>query len=591
MLRSANPDEGFTELARLRAAVEASGDILYDWDLATDVLILSGSVAALFGPAAGNRPTSGEAFSSRVNPGDMPARMRALSEHISGLARYDCEYRVRGADGELQWVHDRGAVRLSSTGAPQQFVGVLRLVTQRKQHEAKLEYQANFDELTGHFNKIRLREALDQALARSLRYEQTGAFIVVGLDQMGMINTAYGYKAGDTVLFEISQRLDQCLRATDVIGRLGGDRFGVVLNCCSEQQAQMTAKRILRAVRRAPVVIGDKQVHVTASASVVFYPLQSKTSFDAMTKAEGALFQAKSAGRDCIQWYEMSEEQRRGFQNSMDIGEQVKLALKEDRLCFAYQPIVEAATGRPRFFECLLRMRTPDGELVAAGHFVPVIEQLGLMRAIDRRGLDLVLGDLERYPEISLAVNISGLTAADRSWLRILTANLKDRPDLARRLIIEVTETAALHDIEETARFVSAVRDLGCRVAVDDFGAGYTTFRHLKALTVDVVKIDGSFVRGIGDNEKNQLFLRNLLSLARSFGLDTVAECVETAEDAAYLVREGIDLLQGYYFGQPTTKPAWKSGRAAAKATRRAAGGRPTRAVRGSPSPEAKRAG
>ena len=130
---------------------------------------------------------------------------------------------------------------------------------------------------------------------------------------------------------------------------------------------------------------------------------------------------------------------------------------------------------------------------------------------------------------------------------------------MASRLIIEITETAALHDIEETARFVSAVRDLGCRVAVDDFGAGYTTFRHIKALTADLVKIDGSFVMGISGSEENQLFVRNLLSLARSFGLSTVAECVETAEDADCLAREGVELLQGYYFGRPTTEPAWKT--------------------------------
>jgi EAL domain-containing protein (putative c-di-GMP-specific phosphodiesterase class I) len=191
---------------------------------------------------------------------------------------------------------------------------------------------------------------------------------------------------------------------------------------------------------------------------------------------------------------------------------------------------------------------------------------LGLIRAIDRHGLDLALGDLENHPDIHLAMNISGLTAADRSWLRALTMHLKDRRDLAERLIIEITETAALHDIEETARFVSAVRDLGCRVAVDDFGAGYTTFQHLKSLTVDVVKVDGSFVKGIRDSEENQLFLRNLLSLARSFGLDTVAECVESAEDAEYLMREGVDLLQGYYFGKPTTKPAWRTRHAADRA-------------------------
>ncbi len=558
MLRSSDPQENSADLACVRTAIEASGDIAYDWDLATDALVLLGATAPVFGSDASHLPDSGEALNARVNAEDLPERMRTLSEHIAGRRDYDCEYRLRGG-GEEQWVHDRGSVEYATTGAPQRLRGVLRLITQRKQHEARLEYQANFDDLTGHFNKVRLREALDQALAQSLRYDQTGAFLVIGLDQMGMVNTAYGTEAGDAVLFEISQRLDGCLRSTDVIGRIGGDRFGVVVSCCSQEQAQVTAERILRAVRQAPVAIGGKEVHVTASASIVIFPLQSKTSFDVMTKGEGALFQAKSAGRDCIQWYEMSEEQRRGFQTSMDIGEQVKLALKEDRLCFAYQPIVDAASGEERLSECLLRMRDRNGEIVPAGSFVPVIEQLGLMRAIDHRGLDMAINDLEAYPTANLAVNISALTASDRSWLRALVARLKDQPGVARRLVIEITETAAMYDFEETARFVSTVRELGCKVAVDDFGAGYTTFRHLKSLTVDLVKIDGSFVRGILECPHNQLFIRNLLSLAQSLGLETVAECVETVEDAEYLRNEGVELLQGYYFGKPSFEPAWKT--------------------------------
>lgn len=558
MLRSSEPKEGQSELVRIRAAIEASGDILYDWDLATDRLLLLGATDAVFGRDAAELPAYGEALNARINPEDMPVRMRALSQHIAGQGPYDCEYRLHCNGGEAQWIHDRGAVETSATGAPQRLVGVLRLVTQRKQHEAQLEYQANFDELTGHFNKVRLREALDQSLAQSLRYEQTGAFLVIGLDQMGMINTAYGYEAGDAILFEVSQRLDQCLRATDVIGRLGGDRFGVLVNCCSEAQAQMTAERILRAVRQTPIEIGGKQVHVTASASVVVFPSQSKTSFDVMAKAEGALLQAKMAGRDCIQWYEMSEEQRLGFQTNMDIGEQVKLALKEERLCFAYQPIVDSASGQVHLYECLLRMRAPDGEIITANRFVPVIEQLGLMRTVDRYALELAIDDLDQHRDVQLAVNISGLTAADRSWLRALVARLKNRRDVAERLVIEITETAAMYDIEETARFVTAVRELGCKVAVDDFGAGYTTFRHLKSLTVDVVKIDGSFVKGIRNSKENQLFIRNLLSLAKTFGLETIAECVETAEEADYLAEEGVELLQGYYFGKPTLEPLWK---------------------------------
>lgn len=547
------------ELARVNAAVRASGDVIYEWDLADDQIAWIGHSASLFGQnAADDHPPTGEKLQQLIHPEDLLRRTQAISAHFTGASSYECEYRIRGKDGQFQWVHDRGAAVKAVGGMPSRLVGILRLVTRRKQREARLEYLANYDDLTGHFTKLRLREALDQALVHGMRFGQTGAFLVVGLDQMGRINTAYGHEAGDAVLFEIARRLEHALKPTDMIGRLGSDRFGIVLVGCDEAQAQETAERVLQVVRQTPIKIRQGQIHVTCSASLVFFPNQSKTPFDLIAKGEGALLMAKAAGRDCLAMYEMSEEQRRDHRASLAIGEEVKQALKDNRLLCAFQPVVDAESGQVRFYESLLRMRATDGKLVAAGRFVPVVEELGLVRTVDRYALDLVLGELANHPEVTLALNISGLTAADRSWLRNLVATLKDQPHLAERLIVEITETAALLDIEESAAFVSTVRDLGCRVALDDFGAGYTTFRHLKSLTVDIVKIDGSFVRGIQENVENQLFIKNLLNLARSFGLETVAECVETAEDAAYLRGEGIELLQGYHFGKPEISPIWR---------------------------------
>ncbi len=557
MLQTIDIESDLAELERLRAAIEASGDLAYDWDLATDRIDWIGRAADVFGVDNAVIPYSGDRFSGRINPEDLPVRMHALSEHFAGVAAYDCEYRVRGANGEFQWVHDRGAVQLAASGTPMRMSGSLRLITERKQEEAQLERQANYDELTGHFNKLRLRESLDYALAYSQRYDHPGAFLAVGIDQLDKVNTAFGFETGDRVLVEIAQRLDQSLRTTDVIGRLGSDCFGVVLGYCSGEDAVMISERIVQSIRHSAITANGTRVHATVSVGLVFFPDQSKTSFDVITKAEGALLKAKASGRDCVEAYRISEEQRRNYRANMELGEQVTEAMKDERLVFAYQPIVDAGSHAVSSYECLLRMYSPEGELIPAGQFVPVVERLGLMRTLDRRALDLTLQTLEENPEVTLAFNISGVTAADRGWLRTFIARLKDRSDLATRLIVEITETAALHDLEDSARFVSIMRDLGCQVAIDDFGAGYTTFRHLKALTVDIVKIDGSFVRNLAENTENQLFIRNLLSLARAFNLVTVAECVETLEDAEVLESEGVDQLQGYYFGRPEVDPDW----------------------------------
>ena len=235
----------------------------------------------------------------------------------------------------------------------------------------------------------------------------------------------------------------------------------------------------------------------------------------------------------------------------------VKAALRENRLLFAYQPVVCAATGIVDYFECLLRMRDEAGNVPPGAEFVGAVEHLGLIGLIDRFVLEKAVQELSTHPEVRLGFNVSGLTACDRPWLRTLTSRLRNRPDLARRMVVEITETAALDDIEESARFVDTLRDAGCRVALDDFGSGHTSLRHLQSLAVDTVKIDGSFIRNLADNPENRVFLRHLLGLTKGFGLSTIAECVENAEDAALLRAEGIGYLQGYYIGAPTIQRPW----------------------------------
>ena len=278
-----------------------------------------------------------------------------------------------------------------------------------------------------------------------------------------------------------------------------------------------------------------------------------------MTKAEIALHNAKRSGRNNWSLYRYTDEQREVQRNHMVIAEQVKCALREDRLRLAFQPIVSCETHEPAVWECLLRMVQPDGKIVAAGMFMPVVEELGLIRQIDRRVLDLAVAVMVDRPDARLAINVSGLTATDQTWLRHVVGLLRAQPHVAKRLVVEITETASLEDVEECARFVSTLRGLGCRVALDDFGAGYTSFRHLKILAVDMVKIDGSFIRDLPENPTNMIFIRSLLDLARNFGLDTVAECVETLEQAEMLRKEGVGFLQGWAFGKPQFEPPWPS--------------------------------
>ncbi|HWI28371.1 MAG TPA: GGDEF and EAL domain-containing protein [Stellaceae bacterium] len=548
---------------RLEAALTAAGDVAYDWDLATDAIDWHGSVTAMLGIADVGVIATGRALAGRLNPDDLLLRQQRLNAHWTRRATFDCEFRVRVENGGFAWVHDRGTAVFDGDGRPVRMHGIWRLITGRKAQELRLEHAANYDELTGHFNKKRLREALDHIVSSSLRSGSAGAYLAVGIDKLTAVNDALGHEAADAVIVAVGQRLDRCLRVSDVIGRVGGDRFGIVLANCPEEHVAIAAEKILTAVSHAPIMTASGPVYVTVSIGSATFPEQAKTSYEVMTRAETALAEAKRAGRNCFIPYRLSEEQRRQHRMGMALGERVQRALRENRLVFAYQPVVDANGGGVDYYECLLRMIAEDGSVVSAAEFVPIIEQLGFIRVIDRYVLELAVSEVEAHPGICLGFNISGLTATDYSWLRAVTTLLKGRPELARRLVVEITETAALHDIEESARFVGSLRELGCRIALDDFGAGFTSLRHLQALAVDTVKIDGSFVRNLGQNYDNQVFLRHLVGLASGLGLSTVAECVETAHEAAILRREGVGLLQGYYFGKPSIEKLWLGGDAA----------------------------
>ncbi|MBV8334542.1 MAG: EAL domain-containing protein [Alphaproteobacteria bacterium] len=230
----------------------------------------------------------------------------------------------------------------------------------------------------------------------------------------------------------------------------------------------------------------------------------------------------------------------------------LRAAVRQDRFLFAFQPVVCAATGSVDYFECLLRMRDEHGTLIAGVEFISIIEALGLIGVIDHHVLEKTVEELVAHPQVSLGLNVSGLTVCNPTWLQSLIALLRHRSEIARRLVVEITETAALSDMADSARVVTILRQIGCRVALDDFGAGHTSLRHLEVLPLDIVKIDGSIIRNLTNSRQNLGLLRHLLGHTKDFGFATVAEWVENEDDAELLRAEGIGYLQGYHVGRPT---------------------------------------
>ncbi|MGH6889732.1 MAG: putative bifunctional diguanylate cyclase/phosphodiesterase [Rhizomicrobium sp.] len=545
------------ELERFRLAARGAGDAAFDWAVNDDRIDWDGAVDILALHSRPDRMGSGTALLAWMNDAGrerVEAIVRETGRHNSF---FEVEFEAPTAMGSA-WLEMRGVRIPGSGGRTERLAGFLRIITERKREAHRLAYLATRDELTGHLNRTSLRSDL----ARAIEVARTGggncAYLVTVIDRLAAINDAYGFGAADEVIVAVGERLSAVLRDGDVVGRTAGNKFGVVLACCAEGELVVMAERLREAVRCDMIATRRGTVAATISVGAVWLPSNASSGQEAMLRAEEALDEARNGGRDGFCTYRQSPQRERARLKLMTIADEVADALGSDRLIFAYQPIVRATNRSISHYECLLRMVRPDGSVASAGQFIPAAEQLGLVRHVDRRALEMAVAKLHERPDVSLAVNVSGTTARDPSWLMSFIHYVRVNDSVARRIVVELTETAALSDFEEGTRFVSKLRDIGCKVAIDDFGAGFTSFRNLQMLRVDMVKIDGTFIQGLPGSRENQIFVRTLVDLARHFHLETVAEWVGSEEEAALLSQLGVDYFQGHYFGEPTSMPPWK---------------------------------
>lgn len=558
MVPGLEPDrEDSDRLPDLVSLLVASGDLFYEWDLESDTVGWTGDIPGALRIKNQDTLASGDDLLSRIHPEDLPHRMVSLSRHLERGEVFDYEFRIRDDAGQFLWIQERAVVTKSDAGKPMRLTGVIRNIDARKKTEEEVNFLSNHDALTGQYNRLRLRESLEHVIAQSLMTGQQGGLLLVGLDKLNEVSDVYGEDTADAIVLSAARRIENGMRAGDIVGRVGFDRFAVVVGNCNRDELAHVAGRFLAAIRELPISTPSGAMTITASIGISVFPSDASSARSVVSHADNALRGARRLGCDCYLDYAKVPEHARTERPELVIAEQVKQALKDDRFTLAFQPVVSAETGEVDFYEGLARMIDPEGNIIAAGGFVPVIEQMGLMRLIDRRVLELGLDTLERNPDMQLSINLSGMTAVDSVWLHLLEDRLHNRRDLASRLILEITETVALDDVDESSQFVSSLTRFGCRVALDDFGAGFTSFRHLRALNVAIVKIDGSFVRDIVNNPENLLFVRTLVNLAKGIGLKCVAEWVETAEEAALLHSEGVDLLQGWHCGKPEIDPDW----------------------------------
>jgi diguanylate cyclase (GGDEF)-like protein len=413
------------------------------------------------------------------------------------------------------------------------------------------------DPLTGMMNRARLAEHLDQAISTARQEGSHCGFALAVVNNLPLVNEAYGFEVADEVIAAISKRLQHVMRNGDVIGRYSGSKFGIILNACMPQDLPAALERFLAVVRDSVIETSYGPVWAMLSIGGVSGPDHAEAAAHAMAHAEDALNKARQMATDGCVIYLPSEQRKNEQMLNARCAAEIVLSLKNDDFKLAYQPIKDAKSGKIVMHEALLRMIDEGGEIITAGHLIPVAERLGLVRLIDRAVTQMTISALHSHPEASITMNVSAKTATDRRWYNQLLDIIAANQDVATRLTVEISEQVALNNLPETHEFVRRLRELGCSIAIDDFGDGYTSFRNIRNVPATAIKLDGSYCRNLSDNTDNAFLVKSLIELAHAFNLKVFAEWVESADDEKLLTEWGVDYLQGNHIGVADVKPVW----------------------------------
>jgi diguanylate cyclase (GGDEF)-like protein len=526
--------------------------VIYDWDLLSDEITWGSNVGEVlcgFDPCA---LESGDAFADLVAPQSECTRHQSIlhggNPDGGDGAHYRAQYGLVKATGESIAVEDFGRWFADASGRPARAHGVMRVIPDRPDCDAQRAALAR-DQLTGAFGRGRLVEHINDRFARAPRDQAQFAVMLVGVDQLVAINQHYGYDAADQVLMIVAARLRASVRAADLLARYVGGKFVLVIDRCGADEFALLSRRILQTVSSAPVLVDGRSIEVSLMIGASLAPRHGRSAQALLQRAEEAYEFACRGDGGRIALFTATFASRGGEARASSICEEIVAALNDRRVVVAYQPVVPTRPDKPLYYEALVRIRDGAGELAGPAAILPIAEKSGLIAQVDQRVLELVLRRLVAEPDLRIAVNTSPATILEPDWVDRFAGALAAHPGAADRLIVEVTESLAIRDLEKTARILAQVKTLGVRIAMDDFGAGHTSFRNLRGLGVDIVKIDGAFIQNITRSADDRFFVRTLVDLAHHLGVETVAEWVEGDEAARILAEWGVDYLQGHHFG------------------------------------------
>lgn len=499
------------------------------------------------------------AFCHRIDSRSSAAFENHILAAVRDLQRIDLELELRRSDGDLLWLHLKADVINGNNGT--ELIGAIQDITQQKKADQLIEYQANYDLLTGLPNRALFQGRLQHTLLQAARRNTRIAVLFVDLDNFKSVNDNLGHDAGDELLVESARRIAASVRSIDTVARYSGDEFvALLVDVFSVSVAARIAEDMVLAMRK-PFLLGGRQVYCSVSVGVSFFPDDGAQADTLLIKSDQAMYEVKKSGRNAWQFYtaamQHESEQKHSLYNEL------VAAINQGQLQVCYQPVACAQAGRIVSCEALVRWQTADGNWVAPEVFIPVAEERGLINRIDLFVLKHSIKSIRRLnarlgSRIALSVNVSPrlLHLRDEDahdWLRVL----EQERDLD--LIIEVTERVLVDEQGNTKKVLERLHAAGVRIAIDDFGTGYSGLSYFSRFPVSTLKIDRSFVRDIGQRATETTLVETILLLASKLGIEVIAEGVETAEQAEFLRLHGCNFLQGYHISRPLSEQAFEA--------------------------------
>lgn len=432
---------------------------------------------------------------------------------------------------------------------------ISRDITLRIRYEDELKKLANHDSLTGLFNRRRFQEELMLAIARCNRQQSKLAIFWIDLDQFKEINDTLGHQAGDSVLCNIANTLVSSSRHDEIVARMGGDEFAMITLVKSEEEAYLSAERIINRIRQSPIVVKNQHLSVTMSIGVALYPDHAKDIEDLVARADIALYTSKMAGRNCFNVYQPVDEGYTDVINNLELNKKTRDAIEHNKLIFYMQPIIETKTSNISHYELLLRMLDDNGKIISPEAFISQAERSGIIREIDHwvivNAIKLLASAKENGHDISCAINLSAQSLNEDRLSSFIHDQLTLMDVLPQKLMLELTESAAISDFDKALHFIQTLSDIGCRFALDDFGSGFSSFAYLKKLPVNYLKLDGSYIHNLPNEPRDIFIVEGMVKVANGLGMKIIAEWVEDKETLDILTNLGVDLVQGFYTGKP----------------------------------------